>query len=273
VDQGTPRHEITKKRVLYERPGMEALTVQRDIDYRSTASGVLTMDLYRPPAAGKARLPVVVLVSGYSDVGARARIGCAFKETESCISWARLAAASGLAAVAYETGREPATDARALLDHIRRNAAPLGLDETRIGLWACSGHVPNALSLLMREAESPLRCAALCYGYMLDLEGSTAVAEAARTFGFVTPAAGRSVADLRPDVSLLVLRAGRDEMPRLNEALDRFVPAALQANLPIELVNLAAAPHAFEIFQEGEGTREAVRRVLDFLRFNLRAGV
>ena len=37
-------------------------------------------------------------------------------------------------------------DLDALLEYLRRNAEELGIDEKRIGVWACSGNVPNALS-------------------------------------------------------------------------------------------------------------------------------
>src|SRR4029077_11318898 len=53
------------------------------------------------------RLPAVVFVLGYSDLGARAIFGCRFKEMESFISWGRLAAASGLVGITYSTGEGP----------------------------------------------------------------------------------------------------------------------------------------------------------------------
>src|SRR5688572_16663300 len=149
--------------------------------------------------------------------------------------------------ITYSTGQNPAGDVHAVLEHVRQNAASLGIDETRIGLWACSGHVPTALSVLMRENREGLRCAALCYGVTLDLDGGTGVAEAARMFRFANPTAGTSVDDLPRDLPLFIVRAGQDETPRLNEALDRFVAGALAANLPFTLVNHATAPHAFDL--------------------------
>jgi hypothetical protein len=130
--------------------------------------------------------------------------------------------------------------------------------------------VPVALSAMMRGAPVALSCAALCYGYAMDLDGSTEVANAARTFGFENAAAGRTIEDLSPGTSLLIVRAGRDEMPGLNAALDRFVAAALARNLPLSLINHAAGPHAFDLLDDSATTREAVRQVLQFLRFHLR---
>jgi hypothetical protein len=101
---------------------------------------------------------------------------------------------------------------------------------------------------------------------MLDFDGSSQVADAAARFGFVNPCAGKSVDDLPRDVPLFIARAGRDQMPGLNEAVDRFVVEALTRNLPITLVNHSAAPHAFDLFQDSEISREIIRQVLGFLR-------
>ena len=56
--------EITKKRVVYQIPGMDAVTVRRRVEY----AGALTMDLYYPWNP-KTNLPAVVMALGYPDVG------------------------------------------------------------------------------------------------------------------------------------------------------------------------------------------------------------
>ena len=149
MSQEASHNDITKKRVVYQIPGMDAVTVRRDVEYRPTDAGALTMDIYYPPDwKGGARIPAVVFVSGYSDVGFQKMLGCKLKEMASYVSWGQLTAASGMAAITY-SAREPATNIDALLQYIRQNAASLGIDENRIGLWGCSGNVPNALSVLM----------------------------------------------------------------------------------------------------------------------------
>jgi acetyl esterase/lipase len=250
---------------------MEAVRVRRDVPYRATDAGALTLDIYYPPARqDAARTPAVVFVLGYSDLGTEALLGCKLKEMGAYSSWARLVAASGLIAITYTT-REPAADTRALLQYVRLKAADLGIDEDRIGLWACSGNVPLALSVLMREAREYVKCAVLCYGYMLDLEGATGVAEAAETFRFVNPCAGRSVDEFPRELPLFIARAGQDQMPRLNETIDRFMVKALSRNLPVTFVNHPAAPHAFDLFDESETSREIIRQILAYLRSHLLA--
>ncbi len=167
-------------------------------------------------------------------------------------------------AITY-TNREPIADAHTLLRSLHDNAPALGIDETRIALWASSGNVPLALSLLT----SAVKCAALCYGYTLDLDGFTEVADAARTFKFANPCAGKSIADLPTDVPLFLARAGQDQTAGLNASLDRFLGQAVTRNLPITFVNHPTAPHAFDLFDDSPTTREVVRRVLAFLRFHL----
>src|ERR1041385_6475070 len=104
MTEESPHDDITKKTVVYHIPGMDAVTIRRDTQYRVTDAGALTMDIYYPPDSeiGE-RLPAVAFVSGFSDVGFQARLGCRLKEMGSYTSWGRLAAASGLAAITYET--------------------------------------------------------------------------------------------------------------------------------------------------------------------------
>jgi len=271
MSQETRKDDISKKTVVYRIPGADAITIRRDVPYRATAKGVLTMDIYYPhDSKSGARIPAVVIVAGYPDPGFQAMLGCKFKEMGSSISWGQLAAASGLVAITY-TNREPAADLQALFQYLRQNAAALGIDEKRIGIWASSGNVPLALSILMQKDREYLKCAVLCYGFMLDLEGSTSVAEAAKTWGFANPGAGKSADDLPKDMPLFIVRAGQDETPHLNETIDRFLVKALERNLPITFENHASAPHAFDLFHNSETSRQIIRQILAFMRFHLLA--
>lgn len=270
--QETPLTDLAKKTVVYRIPGTDAVTVRQDIEYGASGGERLTMDVYLPPDAMNAGpLPAVVVVAGYPDPGFKKILGCAFKELGSSVFWGQLMAASGLAAITY-ANREPAPDLDALLRCLRDNAPFLEIDGSRVALFASSGNVPLALSALTKDDPVRPKCAVLCYGYTLDLEGSTAVADAARMFGFANPAGGRPAKDLPRNVPLFVARAGKDETPRLNETLDRFVAAALARNLPVTFVNHPEAPHAFDLTHDTETSREIIREVLAFLRFHLLGG-
>jgi hypothetical protein len=269
MSQNTMQERVTKTPVVYTIPAMTNVTVRRDVEYRATDAGPLTLDLYYPPdAAPGARTPGVIFVTGYSDLGAQKMFGCRFKDMASYASWGRLAAASGMVGITYANS-DPGADANAVLQHVRQHAASLDVDENRIAVWSCSGNVPNALSVMMQPVQDFLKCAVLCYGLMLDLDGSTAVADAASQVGFANTSAGKSVDDLPRGLPLFIARAGRDEFPGLNDTIDRFLAAALRRNLPVTFVNHAEGPHAFDMFDDSEMSREIVRRILSFLRFHL----
>jgi hypothetical protein len=251
---------------------MDAVRVRADFEFAQRDSASLVFDLYTPPReAGAPPAPVVVIVEGYPDPGLKAVFGCRFKEMGSTTSWARLIAASGMAAVAY-TNERPEPDLHALLAHLRAHGAHLGIDASRIGVFTTSGHGPLALAQLLRDARERIQCAALLYPYTLDLDGANEVARAARTFGFANACAERGLDDFARDIPLFVARAGRDELPGLNDALDRFVARALAANLPLVVANLPDAPHAFELSDDGPATAAVVDEVLAFLRARLYAG-
>ena len=96
MSQETPQDDVSKKRVVHQVSGMDAVTIRLDVEY-VTGAGVQQMDLYHPAEAKHgARIPAVVFVSGYSDVGMQKMLGCKLKEMGSYISWAQLVAASPL---------------------------------------------------------------------------------------------------------------------------------------------------------------------------------
>lgn len=121
-------------------------------------------------------------------------LGCRQEEMASYVTWANLVAASGMAALTYTTNE--------------LNAESLGIDECRIGIWAFSGNVPNAMSLLISDAGVGIKCAALCYPYTLDDGNFADVAGTSKTFGFVNPTVGKSEKDLKLDLPLLIVRGG-----------------------------------------------------------------
>src|ERR671918_202622 len=190
--------EIAKKRVVYQLPGMEALPVRRDVTFRAASGAELLMDVYYPSRPDES-LGLVRMPMAFPDPTARVR------GYGPLTSWAQLIAASGMAAGVY--GNEaPAQDVHALLQHLRAEADPLRLDVDRFGLFAASGNATVGLSTLIRDRH--LRCGALLYGYTLDMDGSTTVADMARQFGFVNACAGTSIEDLPAETSILLVRAG-----------------------------------------------------------------
>jgi hypothetical protein len=262
-DREAQLRELAKKVVVYRLSRMSAVKVRRDLIYKGAAESALAMDFYRPLKTHRGRRsPVAVIVMGYPDpTGFHRRMGWA-------TSWARLLAVCGIAAAIYAT-REPAADVQDVLRYLRENVKTLGIDANRIGILAGSASVAVALSALM--GTTSVKCAALLYGYTLDLDGATAVAEMSKTFGFVNACLGKSVDDLAGDVPLFLVRAGREQFGGLNDALDRFSARAVARNLPVTLVNHATGPHAFDLDDDTDASRVIVQQVLTFLRLHLRA--
>jgi hypothetical protein len=262
TDREAILREVAKKNVIYTIPGMDVLRVRRDLTYRSTSGARLLMDVYYPCVSPSQAPPIVLLPMAFPDPTARVR------SYSPLTSWARLMAASGMAAVVY--GAEaPDEDVHAVLRQLRSDAGALGLDIDKFGLFAVSGNVTVALSALMRDRR--VRCAALLYGWTMDMDGSTAVADMSRQAGFVDACAGKSSDDLPDGIPMLFIRAGRDHVPGLNEALDKVVARALARNLPLSLVNHATGAHGFDLDENTAISRGIVQQVLTFLQLHLSA--
>jgi hypothetical protein len=272
-----PSSDIFTRRVCLQLDGMDAVTVRRDVAY-GPSDHDRRFDLYYPPiqtddstfakATVDRRSPAVIIVAGYPGTMEPRRTPLSFKEIGWTVSMCQLIAASGMVAIAY-TNHDPVADLRALFEHIHEEAGSLRIDPARIGVLAVSGSVPTALTAIMQDAARPPACAVFGFGCLLDLDGATDVADAARQFGFANPGAGRTIEDLRRDVPLFITRAGQDQFPAMNASIDRFIRQGLVENLPITFVNHAAGPHAFDLFDDSRTSREIVRQTLRFLRQHL----
>ena len=60
-----------------------------------------------------------------------------------------------------------------------------------------------------------------------------------------------------------------DETPGLNEALDRFVSAAVGRGVPVTLANHPTAPHCFELNHDSKLSRSIIYQTLAFMRYHL----
>jgi dienelactone hydrolase len=268
MTQDPARHHLREIPMVYPLPDADQVTEIRGIEYAHGETGPLTLDVYAPARrAPSVALPAIVLVAGYSDIGYEPFLGCRFKDMAMSTSWARLVASFGMVAVTYGNAR-PADDLDALLRYVREHAADLGVDADRLALWAYSANGPLTLYALVRAPRGSFRCALFSCPYLTDLDGATHVADAAKQWGFTNPG-GFGIEDVPADLPLFIARAGHEQDPGLNYALERFVAAALATNRPITCVNFAGAPHAFEIFHDTLETREVIRQMMRFARFHL----
>jgi dienelactone hydrolase len=241
---------------------MDRVERQRDIVYKSSPSGTLRMDVYRPARAAEEALPAVLLVHGDGPAEWLKDI----KDWGQYVSWGELLAASGFVAVTFNHRStedwtripEAASDIDDLVALIRRQAGTYHVDPDRLGIWVASagGYLGAHTALINGPA---IRCLVVYYGLMapaplpgIDLERFS-IAERLDQDG----------------PSIFIGRAGLDR-PRLNETLDRFADAALKAGLDLELHNHPQGRHAFDVLDPGPRSSEIIDRSLAFLESRLR---
>src|SRR5690606_21376298 len=114
----TEPSQILRAKIVLDIAGMNTTIVRRGIPYRPHEPDSPTLQVRYPSASTQCgRLPALVFVTGYGDLGFESIFGCKQKDTGSYVSWSKLVAACGIAAVTYEN-IDPATDAGAVLDFI-----------------------------------------------------------------------------------------------------------------------------------------------------------
>lgn len=259
TEQDTQANPLLINELVYQIPYNGR--IENDVPYAESPHCV--MDIYYPEETD-GPVPAVILVTGVPDPGYKVYMGMLQKDVGWYRSWAKLLAASGVAAICY-SNEDPSADLRQLLHTVRDENNGLNLDGDRLGVLAMSGNGANALALL--QSDPQLSCAAICYGYTLDCGDSTAVADNLGAFGF-------RLADSNPEkfpdkIPLMLLRAGREKNPGLNEAMDGFVEEALKRNAALTLVNYPEGEHCFDIIDRSEKSVQIIKQVLGFLLFHL----
>jgi Flp pilus assembly protein TadD/dienelactone hydrolase len=234
-----PEHDLNNYGVVEQVPGMDKV-VPRRLTWKTVGGTALLMDVYAPPGA-KSPLPGVVFVNG---VGMWPG-GTPLRTWGQYTSWPRLIAASGMVAITFDARGEQANaeDVRDVFAYVEDHAKDLGVDASHVAAWACSANVRSALAVLMGPDAPALETAVLYYG------------------------AG-DVTSFRPDLPVLLVRAGRDR-PQMNEMLDRLTTQAVGANAPWTVMNVPNGHHAFDVLDDTEESREAVRGTVAYLRDRL----
>ncbi|MDA1369928.1 MAG: hypothetical protein O2971_04080 [Proteobacteria bacterium] len=260
TEQQPPANPAFTSEVVYSLPYRGE--IREDIVYGEEFE---SLDIFYPDS-GTGPFPAVVFVIGFPDPGFEAMTGKKLKDLTPCQSWARLIAASRMAAVLYATV-DPARSSVTCLEYLRSQADALAIDADRIGLWACSGNVPVAIHLL--NSVPGICCANLNYGYMLDLNDSTTVQDASAQFRFANPNHGRD--SFPENVDLLVVKAGKDEFPGINDGIDAFVVEGRARKVKMELIEYSQGVHAFDVLDSSAQSIEIVQQMLEFFTTRLAA--
>ena len=126
------------------------------------------------------------------------------------------------------------------------------------------------LSLGMRGDMPFVRCLVGFYAFM-DIQQSdyrkTETPETVKDFSPIT--------FLEKDASkippMFIGRAGRDEVPTMDDSIDRFVKDALVKNIALSFMNHPQGVHGFDNQNDDERSREIIRSAIAFMQTHLSA--
>ena len=263
--------ELVNKPVVLTVPGMDSVIVRKDLTYKEAGNTSLKADLYRPRNAGNQAPPLVIFIHG----GVRPDLSVRPKDWGLFQSYGRLAAASGFSALVFNhRGGFPKTlipeateDLADVITFARKHATEWKINADRICLAAFSGGGP-LLNYAMREHPDFVKCQIGMYP-IVDIRRIAFIREQ------MTPedlAKYSPVEQLQQNPSsppLLLLRAGKDQIPDLLAGLDPFIAMALARDANITVMNNPGAPHGFDNREDTPRTREIIRAMLAFLHQHL----
>jgi tetratricopeptide (TPR) repeat protein len=224
--------------VVYDVPATRDVVLEADVPYLSDARGTLTLDVYRPPGskAGERR-PAVIFLNAIGD-----RPGDKVKRWEIYRTWPRLVAAHGMVGISMDAdGSRIQESIAAVFRFLGERGADLGVDASRLGVYAASANVRGASEYLLGgSAASGIRAAALYYG---------APPEAAP----------------RADLPVLFVVAESDA-PNMRAPLDALWRRVVERRAPWTLAFAARLPHAFDAFSDDDDSRRVIQQTIAFWR-------
>jgi acetyl esterase len=253
--------------LVYQIPGMHRAKVVRNLVYRHVSGQLLRLDVYHPRGwNGRTPLPAVIIGGppAYS----------AGKDSGQKIGWSQLVAASGLAAVTFDTRsdnflatpEDPSEDVQAAIAYARDHAARLGIDPGRLCTLGFSlGTAPWHLWAAMHDPQPWNRCNVTYYGPP-DLTHGFQMDPAAATEYSALTYLRRDGVQIAP---LLIGKAARDSFPAIPASIDRFVAEARSLGAPVRLLTHPRGVHGFDLENPDATSRRIIRQTLAFLREHL----
>lgn len=266
------RHDVNPtlgRELALQLPDMHVTDTIRDLAYTAPDGRGLGLDIHRPKQRGASALPAVLLGGPPAFHAGRS--------SGQKIGWAQAIAASGMAAVPFDTRSDdflkssaaPCADVEAAIAFVREHGREHGLDPDRLATLGFSiGTAPWHLWAVLREPLPFVRCNVVYYG-PLDFDGAP------------LPAA----ADLDPEYAalthlrrhrggippMLIARAGQESFTFINDSIERFTREAAGLGAPVELIEHESGPHGFDIRLHDARSAEIIRSTLAFLRRHLEA--
>jgi dienelactone hydrolase len=220
-----------ERRFHYPAPPESSYRVTKDVQYGTSGSDALRMDIYRPATGGRA--PTLIFLN----VASGENRGVPFY-----VAWAQLAASKGLTAIIPDLRRETVIDdAIKLVVHLSRaQQDDNGVDPSALAVYAGSGNVSYALPFVQNARSTMIKSAVMYYG-------------------------AAEVENFRIDLPLLFVRAGLDRPP-VNAMMARLASTASAQNAPVTLLNHPTGRHGFEAVNNDDLTREVIDQTIEFVK-------
>ena len=269
--QAQTTNNLEETFVAYEIAGMNDVIAKKDIPYLKTSDTALNMDIYYPPKFDfKRNISAIIFITGIPDTSMVKLTGNQFRKYGQYTSWCKIVAASGMAAIVYET-IDPKNNLISLIEYIKSEHTNLSINDNSIGAFVCSGNTPTGVSYIL-SSSSIFSCAVLYYGFFLseDVENLAAIESMFKQMGFQKPPILPDSNNWKSDVPLLIVRSGQDNIPNLNQSMQNFLDKAIKQNLPITLINYSEGLHGFEIYNDNETTRQIIKNTLAFFNYYLK---
>lgn len=197
-------------------------------------------------------------------------LGSQFKSYITFVSWCKIISASGMAAIVYETN-DPVNDIIAVSNYLKSNENKLQIDNSKIGAFTLSAHTPTAITTILNGSNNIFKCAVVYYGFFLtqDFKYLPQIDSISKNMGFMTPRLSEPTS-WKNNIPIMIVRAGKDSVPFINQSLMSFYNNALNQNLPITLINYPTGLHGFDTNMYDETTSQIIKSTLEFWKFHLK---
>lgn len=125
------------------------------------------------------------------------------------------------------------------------------------------------LSMAMRDKPQYVRCLVAFYAFMdiqqSELHRTNETPEMVGTFSPITYLAN----DAGKIAPIFIARAGLDEIPTMNDSIDRFTREAISKNAAITVANHPQGDHGFDNQNDDERSREIIQSAVAFMKLHL----
>ena len=149
--------------VVLEHPDMKNVVVRANVPYLSDSKGTLNLDVYLPPDVKPTdRLPAVVFLNSLGDTPGEMKA----KDWGTYRTWPQLMAANKYVGISMECDRDrPIESIKSVFSFIEKEGSKYNIDGKRLGVYAASANVTQAVNYLMSaEAYRGIKAAVLYYG-------------------------------------------------------------------------------------------------------------